>query len=91
MERERDIEEWEIALSLETDKGWQVLGEGAEYRMSKERRDIVMILKEADGPLRAKEISAMVGRDYGSVRRMLSRMVRNFEIIRNNKGYEAVK
>ncbi len=88
----RDIDEKELALSLEKDKGWQVLGEGVEYRMSRERREIVEVLKEADGPLRVNEITAITGRDFGSVRMMLSRMVRDFEIARSGRGqYEALK
>ncbi len=88
----RDIDEQEIALSLEKDKGWAVLGEGVEYRMSRERRDIVKILADADGPLGVNEITAMTGRDYGSVRLMLSRMVKDFEIARIGRGqYEAIR
>ncbi len=88
----RDIDEKELALSLEKDKGWAVMGEGIEYRMSKERRDILMIMKESDGPLRANEISAMLAKDYGGVRRMLSRMVKDFEIGRVGRGqYEAIR
>ena len=82
----RDIDDIEIALQLVQDEGWKFLGKGAEYRMEKERRAIVEVLKNADGEMTPNEITAAVGGNYGAVRKLLSCMVKDGQIIRVRRG-----
>jgi len=87
----RDIDDIEIALQLVQDEGWKFLGKGSEYRMEKERRAIVEVLKEADGEMSPNEITAVVEGNSGAVRKLLSCMVNDGQIIRVRRGLYAYR
>lgn len=68
----RDFEERELALRLDpTITTWQLLGDAEEYRMSKERREILGVLREAEKPLTPKEVAEILDRPHGSVKKLL--------------------
>jgi hypothetical protein len=87
----RDIDDIEIALQLVQDEGWKFLGKGSEYRMEKERRALVEVLKEADGEMSPNEITAVVEGNSGAVRKLLSCMVNDGQIIRVRRGLYAYR
>lgn len=83
----RDIEQpSELALKFDTEAAtWTIVGDAEEYRMSEGRREISRILKNADGPLGPKEITAMLNErgqkvKYGAVRELLSQMVKDGQV-----------
>jgi len=84
----RDIEE-EYDLALEFDKTtstWQLLGNAEEYRRSKERQDIIAILKQAGGPLGIQDIATSLGKQYNPVRSLLSLMAGSGEVLAVSRG-----
>lgn len=73
----RDFEEKELALVFDRlTTSWHIVGAAQEYRLSRERREILRVLKEASGPLSPKEIALALGRPYGAVAKLLHVMVR---------------
>lgn len=82
----RDIEEKEVSLALETNKGWRLLGEGPEHQQTKARSEIRALLSETAEPLGAKDVSAMLGKNYGTTRYLLALMANNGEIRRRSRG-----
>ncbi len=59
--------------------------------MEKERRTIVEVLKEADGEMSPNEITAVVEGNSGAVRKLLSCMVNDGQIIRVRRGLYAYR
>src|SRR5215212_725841 len=59
----REIEEEsELALRWDTDlASWTLVGDAEEYRISKERQDIVRVLEEAEEPMSPKEVAELLG------------------------------
>ena len=82
----RDFEDIDIALSLERDLGWQYLGDGPEYRMSREQRGIVEAIREAGEPIGPKDVAAMTAGDYGKVKLMMYRMEKQGLISKQSWG-----
>jgi hypothetical protein len=70
----RDIEEQELAMNFDPDLGlWNLLGETREVTRSKERQDILLLLKEL-GPMSAKQIAEHLSKNLNNIYVMLSRM-----------------
>ncbi|OPX94253.1 MAG: hypothetical protein A4E53_00097 [Pelotomaculum sp. PtaB.Bin104] len=68
----RDIEE--TGKALEFDKAictWCVLGDAEEYRMTEERREILEVLKNSKEIMTPKEISQILRKNVGAVRKLL--------------------
>ncbi len=83
----RDFEERELALSFDpVTTTWNILGTAAEYRMTKERREILDVLREADGPMRPKEIAEALGKKYEVVAKTLQRMSKSGEVRKDTYG-----
>jgi hypothetical protein len=59
----RDIEEKELALRFSPDFFlWELLGDAKEFGRSKERQDILLILKE-NGPLYPRQVADIMGKN----------------------------
>lgn len=72
----RDIEEQqEIALKFNEGK-WTSVGTLEEAQRSKERVHVIEVIEELGGRAKAKPIADALGKKYGTVRTMLSRMVK---------------
>ncbi len=84
----RDIEEpSELALRWDGELGaWALMGDAAEYRMSEERRKIVELLRNAGEAFGPKDIAAATELPYGSVRFMLSEMVKDGTVESPSRG-----
>jgi RecA-family ATPase len=87
----RDIEEQALALRFSPDLGhWELLGEVREFTRSKERTDIILILKE-HGPLSPKEIAEILEKKPGAIRKLLWKMKNSQEIRQlDNEKYDLV-
>ncbi|HHV63231.1 MAG TPA: AAA family ATPase [Firmicutes bacterium] len=83
----RDIEEKEIALTFDLQTGgWTILGDAEEYRMSKERREILKTLREAGEVLTPKAIADQLGRKETNIRFLLNKLVQEGQVIRVGYG-----
>jgi hypothetical protein len=83
----RDFEEKELGLNFDPmTTTWHVMGTAAEYRISRERREILEVLREADGPMRPKEIAEAIGKKYEVVAKTLQRMCKDGEIRKDTYG-----
>jgi len=87
----RDVEDQELALKFHRDIGtWNVLGAARDYALSQERRDILLVLKEA-GPKTPKQLVKILGKTGEAVRILLLRMKAAGEVFINSEGkYEAI-
>lgn len=74
-------QEQELALVFDsTTTSWHIAGTAQEYRMSKERREVIETLRDSDRPLSPKEVADILGRPYGAVAKLLHGMAKAGEI-----------
>ena len=90
--RGRDIEDAEKALQFDKPScRWTILGEAADINRSAERGRVIAALKEAGGPLQAKDIwIAAELRNRNATDLLLGKMVRDGEIVRADRGHYAL-
>lgn len=68
----RDVEERELALKWDAQYClWSVLGHADEYRLSKERAEVMDVLRQAGRPMGAAEVAPLVGKTINNVKQML--------------------
>ena len=82
----RDVLEYEHAIRLNDDAGWEYLGTGAEVRRSEEQQTLLEALKEAGDTVGPKDLQAMTDINYGTVRSMCYRLARDGIIKRVGYG-----
>lgn len=77
----------EIALELvDKEQGWwKYAGEGEEYRLGKERREILEVLANADEPLKPREIAEALDKPAPNVSKLLQKMREDGDV--DNEGY----
>ncbi len=81
----RDIEEQELALRWDGKYAlWSVAGDAAEYRMSKDRSDLLALLRR-EGPLTPSEAASSLGKTPNAVK-MLLRKLESEEWVRGKGG-----
>lgn len=81
----RDLEEdLELALKLENTStlGWSLMGRVDEFRSSKERRDVLVTIKQQPG-MKAGEIAQAMDRTAGPLRALLFKMVNDRDVRRD--------
>ncbi len=84
----RDLEnDPEIALQLvDKESGWwKYAGEAAEYKLGKERREILEALANSDEPLKPKEIAEALDKATPNVSKLLQKMREDGDV--DNEGY----
>ena len=85
--RGRDIPEIETAVSFDREIcRWRVLGEAAEVRRSDERSAVVTALKEFGEQMSPADIAAVTNTRGGNIRRLLSKMVKDGQIVKAKRG-----
>ena len=85
--RGRDVEEIETALAFNRDNGtWDIVGAAHEVARTSERQAILDVLRQSANPLTAREISDLLGKNYGAVRRSLTRMAQDAEVEKAGRG-----
>lgn len=85
----RDVEEKQYKLNTNMSKQrMNVIGEETQEgeELTEAQRDIVMCLQAYGEPKSPKEISEMVGKTVGSVKRLLANMVEDGKVIRAGYG-----
>lgn len=83
----RDIEEHEAALEFDPSLGlWCLLGSAEEYRVSRERQQIVEVLRQAGEPLRPKDIADSLGKKEANIRFLLTKLVQEGTVRRVGYG-----
>lgn len=83
----RDVEERELALRFDkVTWSWILLGEAEEVRLSKERQDIINLLREAGRAIGPKEVAEILNKPYTSIKLLLSRMAREGQLKSEEKG-----
>lgn len=76
----RDIEERDLALKWHVENTtWELLGDAEEFRLSKDRQEIVDLLVATPG-LRPSEIAEMLDRPRGRVKKMMYDMARDGQL-----------
>jgi hypothetical protein len=71
----RDIDEREIALSWEPQYAlWSILGDAEEYRLSKERQEVITLLRKAGESLTPTKIAQLLGKNVNAVKQLLWKM-----------------
>ena len=72
----RDIEnEADLAVKFDESLGlWSIAGEGDEYRMTPERRDVIELIK-INGPAMIRQLSEAMGKEYEATKSLIRRMV----------------
>ena len=83
----RDIEEpAEYALKWDAETaGWTMVGDAEEYRLNKQRREIVELLELEDEPMGPKAVANALDKDYTAVRQLMSRMHKDGQL--SQEGY----
>ncbi len=68
-----DLPDQELSLHLPTDTmSWTLIGPASDHRLSLARQDILALLQEhRDGPLRPKEVAALLHKDVRAITKLL--------------------
>lgn len=83
----RDVQEQELAVHFDNQScRWAVLGKASDFAESAERREIVNVLKNADGALGPKDVAGILKKNISAVKFLLSKMVSDGQIQRINRG-----
>ena len=85
----RDLDDRELALKWDAGFAlWSILGDADEHRLSKERAEVVALLRKAGRPMKTPEIIPLLeGRRAGTVRKMLWEMATAGQIQSLGSGY----
>lgn len=83
----RDVEEKELAMTWSADLAlWTIVGDAAEYRMSKERRQILDLLNGVRDGLSPKDIADALQRSPGGIKKMLRDMLEDGQVKQSGYG-----
>ncbi len=83
----RDIEEKELALKFEKlTCTWVLLGDAEEQKKSKERQEIIELLRHSEETMSPKEIAECLNKTTGSIRFLLSQMLKSGEVVLESRG-----
>lgn len=83
--RGRDVEEVEKALKFDGGK-WSVIGDADEVKRSGERRKILAVLSDTNGPMKPSEIAEAAGMRPANVSYLLRQMVKAGEAVKDGYG-----
>lgn len=71
----RDIEERKLALRFDDLTAWEILGDADEHANTRERDEVLSLLRDAGRPMKSAEIAQRLGQSGSTVRSKLYRMV----------------
>ena len=72
----RDIEEKNLALKFDRSTcSWTMIGLVEEYRMSKERQEVIQLLKGSQGSIKLKDIASALGKKEPVIHKHLGALV----------------
>ncbi len=83
----RDVEEKEVALKFDQATfTWHLLGNAEDFERSKERQEVLDLLRDADEPLTPKKIAKHLGRNHGATKKLLFTMYKSGEVKKKRYG-----
>lgn len=87
----RDLEGFELAMKLEKNGIWQLLGNAQEVRLTNERKKILETLEKSKVPLSPKEVSEEGELNNTTIRKLLGRLLADgyVEKVENGKYQKA--
>jgi len=84
------VEEQELALKFHPQEGmWELMGDAAEYAKSRQRQEIITLLRE-NGPKTPKEIAEALGKNHSNIKALLWKMANDQEIKSVDGKYETL-
>jgi hypothetical protein len=88
----RDIEEpAELALKWDANTVcWTLAGDAEEYRLSKERMEVMRTLEETDEPMTPTEVADAICKSVGSVKKLLWSMSRDGQLSASDGRYSPI-
>ena len=88
----RDLDDRELALKWDGEFAlWSILGDADEHRLSKERAEIVALLRTNARPMKASDLTPLIeGKKAGTVRKMLWDMAAAGQLQSLGGGYYAL-
>lgn len=76
----------ELALAWDSERAvWKLIGDAEEYRLGKERREILDVLANADGPMKPIEIAEALDKPTPNISKLLQKMRDDGYV--DNEGY----
>ena len=83
----RDVDEQELALTWDPEYCvWSVAGQADEYRMSKDRAEVIEVLRKEGRPMAPSELAPLLGKSVNAVKQLLWRMAREDWLKRDGRG-----
>ena len=83
----RDVEDKELALRFDdSSASFVLLGEAEEYRISKERQEILEQLRSAGGPAKLKDLTASLNKQSNNVHKLLKGLIEQGLVEQPNYG-----
>jgi len=83
----RDITEGSVAMKFDQTFGlWSILGDAEEYRMSKERRDILDLLEDSKDGMTPTEIATLLQKRVDSIKFLLAKLEQDDFVLRVRYG-----
>jgi hypothetical protein len=86
----RDLDEQELALSWDRERAsWEIVGEANEYRISKERADVIDLLTREGRPMTPSEAAPLLKKKSDAVRYLFWKMAQDGQLTPLGKGLYA--
>jgi hypothetical protein len=84
----RDIDERELALDWRPDLAlWSIIGDAQEHQLSKERKEVMALLKKTGHVMTPKEVAEATGRPYNPTKVLMWQMVQDGQLVSNKGKY----
>ncbi len=84
----RDVEEQELALAFSQESAlWSLLGPAEERRLTKERQEILDLLRERQESLTPAEIAQLLEKPRTNIKALLSQMLDAGELVLTERGH----
>jgi hypothetical protein len=83
----RDLDEQELALSWDAPSAcWSIVGEASEYRISKERAEVIDLLTREGRPMTPREATPLLQKKYDAVRFLFWSMAKDGLLLALGRG-----
>lgn len=87
----RDIDNVEWGVKHGLNARWRIEGDAFEMRKSKQRRDVLRLLRKRDAEMKVDDIARALERNVGTARKLLFDMERSGDIVRTRHGHYRAK
>lgn len=84
----RDVDEKSLALSFAKDRClWQLMGDAEDYRLSKERAQVLAQFDSDEVELSPKQVADRTGMSYAAVRKLMPKMAEDGQLVTTERGH----